>query len=151
MRNAIWSCRMVYCTAPWLLVLLAGCAGHNVLFPWSQTPESRLEHVTAATFDERVLKSEKTVLVDFYAEWCGPCKQLGPVLEDFAKEHPEIRVVKVNVDENSDLAGRYAVKAMPSLLVIRGGQVTSRSVGVVTKENMLAMTTQQKPAEFAAR
>ena len=98
-------------------------------FPGRRRTESRLEHVSAATFEERVLKCEKPVLVDFYAEWCGPCKRLGPVLEDFAQEHPDIRVVKVNVDENPDLAGRYGVKAMPSLLVIRGGQVTSRSVG----------------------
>ena len=64
-------------------------------------------------FDERVLKCEKPVLVDFYAEWCGPCKKLGPVLEDFAQEHPEIRVVKVNVDENPDLVRRYEVKGIP--------------------------------------
>ena len=75
------------------------------------------------------MKCEKPVLVDFYAEWCGPCKKLGPVLEDFAQEHPEIRVVKVNVDENPDLVRRYEVKGMPSLLVIRGGQVTSRRSG----------------------
>ena len=127
---------------PWLLaMLLAGCVGHNSLvFPGRRQQESRLEHVTAATFDERVLKCEKPVIVDFYAEWCGPCKQLGPVLEDFAQEHPDIRVVKVNVDENSDLASRYGVKGMPTLLVIRGGQVTSRSVGLVTKEKLAEMT-----------
>ena len=118
----------------------AGRLRATAVFPWSQTQESRLEHVSAATFDERVLKCEKPVLVDFYAEWCGPCQKLGPVLEDFAQEHPEIRVVKVNVDENPDLAGRYEVKAMPSLLVIRGGQVTSRSMGLVTKEKLTEMT-----------
>ena len=90
-----------------------------------------LEHVTTATFDERVLKCEKPVLVDFYAEWCGPCKKLGPVLEEFAKEHPEVRVVKVNVDENADLVARYEVKNMPSLLVIprRTGGVAERRGG----------------------
>jgi thioredoxin 1 len=141
MKNAIRSCRKVFCTAPLLLALLAGCVGRNAfVFPWSQTPESRLEHVTAATFDERVLKCEQTVLVDFYAEWCGPCKQLGPVLEEFAKDHPEIRVVKVNVDDNSDLAARYEVTRMPSLLVFRGGKVTSRNVGVFTKEYLAELT-----------
>ena len=78
-----------------------------------EASDSRLEHVTAATFDERVLKCDKPVLVDFYAEWCGPCKKLGPLLEDFAEEHPEVRVVKVNVDDNRDLAGRYAVRCPP--------------------------------------
>jgi thioredoxin 1 len=144
-------CRTVFWAAPLVAaLLLAGCVGRNAwVFPWSQTPESRLEHVTAANFEERVLKSEKPVLVDFYAEWCGPCKKLGPVLEDFAQEHPDIRVVQVNVDENSDLVGRYGVKAMPTLLVIRGGQVTSQSTGLVPKEKLAEMT-QEKPKEMAA-
>jgi len=142
MKTVMRSCQRAFWTAPWLLaMLLAGCVGHNALvFPWSPPPESQLEHVSTATFAERVLQCPKPVLVDFYAEWCGPCKQLGPVLEDFAREHPDIRVVKVNVDENPDLAGRYEVKKMPSLLVIRGGQVTSRSLGVVTKEKLTEMT-----------
>lgn len=144
MRIAMRSCRTVFCAAPFVLAsLLAGCMGHNgLVFPWSQTQEageSPLEHVSAANFAERVLKCDKPVLVDFYAEWCGPCKKLGPVLDDFAKEHPEVRVVKVNVDENKDLAGRYDVRAMPSLLAIRDGKVLTRTIGVVTKEKMLEM------------
>ena len=127
-----------------LALVLAGCVGKNApVWPWSPTqksPESRLEHVSVATFEDRVLKCEKTVLVDFYAEWCGPCQKLGPVLEDFALAHPEVRVVKVNVDENPDLAHRYGVDRMPSLLVLRGGQVTTRSLGVVTKEKLTEMT-----------
>ncbi len=118
------TCRKVFWAFPLVLaLLLAGCAG---VFPQPQTQESLLEHVSTATFDERVLKCEKPVLVDFYAEWCGPCKMLGPVLEEFAQEHPEIRVVKVNVDENRDLAVRYEVNAIPLLLVFRGGEVTSQ-------------------------
>jgi thioredoxin 1 len=124
-----------------LAMLLAGCAG---FFPRSQTQESRLEHVTTATFESRVLKCEKPVLVDFYAEWCGPCKKLGPVLEDFAQEHPDVRVVKVDVDENSDLVSRYGVNGMPTLLLFRGGQVTSQSVGLVPKERLIEMT-MEKP------
>ncbi len=141
MRTAIRSYRKVYWVTPLLIgLLLAGCRNAQ-FFSGSQTQDSRLEHVSTATFDERVLKCEKPVLVDFYAEWCGPCRELGPVLEDFAQEHPDIRVVKVNIDENPDLAHRYDVKNIPCLLVIRGGQVTSpRSLGVVSKEKMKEMT-----------
>jgi len=143
MGNATRACREVFGAAPLLLVmlLLAGCVGHNgLVLPWSQTQDSRLEHVTAASFEQRVLKCDKPVLVDFYAEWCGPCKRLGPVLEDFAQEHPDVRVVKVNVDENSDLVSRYKVNAMPTLLVIRDGQVVTQSTGLVTKEKLKEMT-----------
>ena len=135
------SCRNVFWMAPLLpALLLAGCRNAQ-FFPMSQTQESRLEHVSTATFEERVLKCEQPVLVDFYAEWCGPCKRLAPVLEDFAQEHPEIRVVKVNVDENPDLARRYEVSHIPALLVIRGGEVTSPKVeGLVTKDKLAGMT-----------
>lgn len=154
MRSALQSRQMVYWTAALLLAsLLAGCVGQKaIVWPWSPTqasPESRLEHVSTANFNERVLKCEKTVLVDFYAEWCGPCKKLGPVLEEFAQAHPEVRVVKVNVDENSDLTARYGVKAMPTLLVLHHGQVAAQSTGVVTKEYLAEMT-KEKSKQTAA-
>jgi thioredoxin 1 len=146
-RTEIRSCRNVYwfwCAPLLLASLLTGCMGHSgLVFPWMQTQEaetSRLEHVTLATFEDRVMDCKQTVLVDFYAEWCGPCKKLGPVLEDFAKEHPEVRVVKVNVDANRALADRYQVQSMPTLLVIRDKQVVTRSVGAIPKEQMAAMT-----------
>jgi len=141
----------VFWIAPFVLAsLLTGCVGCNSLVSPPKTQDSQLEHVSKATFDERVLKCEKPVLVDYYTEWCGPCKKLGPVLDDFAQEHPDIRVVKVNIDENPGLASRYEVKSIPCLLVIRGGQVTSRSLGVVTKEYMKEMTTAAKLKEIPA-
>ena len=131
------TCRKVYWAFPLVLsLLLAGCAG---VFRQPQTQESLLEHVSSATFDQRVLKCEKPVLVDFYADWCGPCKMLGPVLEEFAQEHPEIRVVKVNVDENRDLAVRYEANPIPLLLVFCGGEVTSHKVGLTTKAELKMM------------
>jgi thioredoxin 1 len=128
-------------------VIMAGCAGHNGFF--SPEPESKdsLEHVTAATFDERVLKCDKPVLVDFYAEWCGPCKRLTPLLEEFAQEHPDVRVVKVNVDDNPELTQRYGVNAMPTLLVIRNGQVATKSVGGVPKSKLAELVASGAPDE----
>jgi thioredoxin 1 len=122
-----------------LALLPAGCRNAPV-FPNAQTQESRLEHVTTASFEERVLKCEKPVLVDFYADWCVPCSKLGPVLEEFAQEHPEVRVVKVNVDENSDLVSRYGVQGFPTLLLVQRGKVTKQSIGFVTKQNLVALT-----------
>jgi thioredoxin 1 len=127
-----------------LALLLFGCRNAQ-FFPGTPAQPSRLEHVTAATFEDRVLKCDKPVLVDFYAEWCGPCKKLEPLLEDFSDDHAEIRVVQVNVDENADLARRYRVEAMPTLLVIRDGQEASRSVGLIPKQN-LAQLVQAKAA-----
>ncbi len=139
-KNAIHPCRTASWAALLVLALLAAGCRNAQFFPGSQAPESRLEQVTAATFDERVLKCEKPVLVDFYAEWCVHCKTLGPVLEDFAQGHPDVRVVRVDVDESPDLARRYGVRAMPTLLVIRDGKVTKQSAGVVTKQYLAEMT-----------
>jgi thioredoxin 1 len=137
--------------APALLgvAVLAGCMGRNGMFPWSE-PEAKdsLEHVTTATFDERVLKSDKPVLVDFYAEWCGPCKRLTPLLEEFAQEHPEVRVVKVNVDDNPELTKRYGVNAMPTLMVVRNGKITSPpTAGAVPKSKLAELVASEAVGE----
>ena len=145
MRYTICSCRTLFWAAPLLLALLLSGCRNAKFFPGTPAQPSRLEHVTAATFEDRVLKCDKPVLVDFYAEWCGPCKKLEPLLEDFSDDHAEIRVVQVNVDENADLARRYRVEAMPTLLVIRDGQEASRSVGLIPKQN-LAQLVQAKAA-----
>lgn len=86
-------------------------------------------HVNTDSFANEVLKNDKPVVVDFWAGWCGPCKMLAPVLEEFAQAHPEVCVAKVNVDENPELTIAYRVGAIPSVLVFKDGKVTNQTVG----------------------
>ena len=89
--------------------------------------------LTAENFEEEVLRSDKTVLVDFWATWCGPCRMLAPVIAQIAEEHPEIKVGKIDVDEQPELAMRYRIASIPTLKVFRGGEVVNSSVGVIPK------------------
>ena len=95
--------------------------------------------VNKDNFDAEVISSDKPVLVDFYADWCGPCRMVSPIVDEIAAEHPEYKVVKVNVDEDSELAIRFAVMSIPSLFVIKGGEIAAQSVGAKTKAQILAM------------
>ena len=95
--------------------------------------------VTSESFEKEVLQSEKTVLVDFYADWCGPCKMLAPIIQEIANENENIKVVKVNIDEAQDLAEKYDVMSIPTTVVIKNGQEVDRTVGYVGKETILNM------------
>jgi len=95
--------------------------------------------VTSESFEKEVLQSEKTVLVDFYADWCGPCKMLAPIIQEIANENENIKVVKVNIDEAQDLAEKYDVMSIPTTVVIKNGQEIDRTVGYVGKETILNM------------
>lgn len=98
--------------------------------------------VTAATFEEEVLKSNQVVLVDFWASWCGPCNMLSPLVEQVSEEHEEIKVCKINVDEEPDLAEQYKVMSIPMLLVFKNGEIARKSVGVISKteiENLIQL------------
>lgn len=96
-------------------------------------------HGTKENFQKEVLQSEKPVLLDFFAPWCGPCRMLGPVLDEIAEERPDIKVVKVNVDEQQELAAQYRVVSIPSLFVIHNGNVLAQSLGAKPKHQILSM------------
>ena len=93
--------------------------------------------VTEATFDTEVLQSEKPVIVDFWAEWCGPCHAVAPVLEKIAEERPdEVKLVKVNIDENPDIPSRYGVRGIPTMLLFKGGQPVAQKVGAAPRSQI---------------
>lgn len=86
-----------------------------------------------------VKNSEKTVLLDFYADWCGPCRMVGPIVDEIAEENPDILVGKINVDEQQELAAAFSVMSIPTLVVMRNGEVVTKSMGAKPKAAILAM------------
>ncbi len=97
------------------------------------------EQIKKADFNEKVLQSDKPVLIDFWATWCGPCQMQGPIVEELSEELTDVLVGKVNVDEEPDLAERYNVMSIPTLLVFKNGEVVQKAVGLQSKENLLDM------------
>ena len=94
-------------------------------------------HITKETFEKEVLQSEKTVLLDFFATWCGPCKMLAPILDEIAEEREDIKVCKVDVDQEPELAAQYQVVSIPTLFVLEKGQIVNQSLGAKPKAKIL--------------
>jgi len=95
--------------------------------------------VTTNNFEDEVLKNEGTVLVDFWATWCGPCKMLSPIVEELAEELTQVKICKVNVDEQGALAEKYSVMSIPTLLVFKNGEVVNKTIGAKPKSDILEM------------
>lgn len=95
--------------------------------------------VTKNNFEETVLKNEKTVLLDFWATWCGPCRMIAPIVEEIANERDDITVGKVNVDEERELAKKFGIMSIPTLVILKGGEVVNTGIGYMPKEQILAL------------
>ena len=95
--------------------------------------------VSNENFESEVLKSDIPVLVDFWAPWCGPCQMLGPIVEDVAEENTDIKVCMINIDENPDLAIQFKIMSIPTLVVFKNGEVYKKSVGVISKSEILEL------------
>jgi len=93
-------------------------------------------NITKDNFQQEVVAASQTVLVDFWATWCGPCQMMGPILEELATKHPEIKVGKINVDEQPELAMQFQIDAIPALMVFKGGKAVAQTVGLQPVENL---------------
>ncbi|TAN50099.1 MAG: thioredoxin TrxA [Betaproteobacteria bacterium] len=100
---------------------------------------SQIEHITDENFEPQVLQSEVPVLVDYWAEWCGPCKQIAPILDEVAREYGgRLKVAKINVDENRQVPARFGIRGIPTLMLFRNGNVEDTRVGALSKSQLTA-------------
>ena len=96
-------------------------------------------HINKDNFHKEVLNSEKPALLDFFASWCGPCRMVGPILDEIAEEREDIKVCKVDIDEQPELASRFRIMSVPTLMVLKDGNIVDQSVGARPKHQILAM------------
>ena len=96
-------------------------------------------HITKDSFQSEVVQSDKPMLLDFWASWCGPCQMVSPIIDEIANEHPEIKVCKINVDEQPELAAAFQVMSIPTLVVMKNGQVVKRTMGAQPKQQILSL------------
>ncbi|MEO8542686.1 MAG: thioredoxin TrxA [Burkholderiaceae bacterium] len=103
-----------------------------------------IKHVSDASFDEDVLKSAQPVLVDYWAEWCGPCKMIAPILDEVATGYEgKLQVAKMNVDENRDIPAKFGIRGIPTLMIFKDGQLAATKVGAMSKSQLTAFIDQQ--------
>ena len=98
-----------------------------------------ITNVTKENFDKEVMQAEGTVLIDFWAAWCGPCRMIAPAVEKIAEEHPEVKVCKINIDDEQKLAIRHGVMSIPTLMVVKNGEIVNTAVGLRPKEEIEAL------------
>ena len=118
---------------------IQGSNSENIINENEEENSMNVLKVTDDTFEQEVLKSNIPVLIDFYADWCGPCKMLSPIVDEVAAENDDIKVVKVNVDESQNTAIKYQIMSIPTLVVIKNGNEVNRSVGVIDKDEIINM------------
>ena len=99
----------------------------------------KVMNITKSNFQQEVLNSHETVLVDFWASWCGPCRMLAPVVDEIAEENPNLKVCKVNIDEQPELASQFQIMSIPTLMVFKDGKAVNQSLGVQPKKKILSM------------
>jgi thioredoxin 1 len=113
----------------------------NPFFPWrlNRVSHPQIVHTTDATFAQDVLKSDKPVLLDFWAEWCGPCKMIAPILDEIAAEYGErIKIAKLNIDENPQTPPKFGIRGIPTLILFKNGTVEAQKVGAVSRSQLSA-------------
>ena len=98
-----------------------------------------LIHISKSNFEQEVIRSDKPVLLDFWAPWCGPCRMVSPILDEIAQERSDIKVGKVNVDEQPELAGQFGIMSIPTLVVMKNGKVVNQALGARPKDQILAL------------
>ena len=98
-----------------------------------------ITNITKENFDKEVMQTEGTVLIDFWAAWCGPCRMIAPAVEKISEEHPEVKVCKINIDDEQELAIRHGVMSIPTLMVVKNGEIVNTAVGLRPKEEIEAL------------
>jgi thioredoxin 1 len=103
-----------------------------------------IKHVTDATFEADVLKSDQPILVDYWAEWCGPCKMIAPILDELSATYAgKLQIAKMNVDDNRDIPGKFGIRGIPTLMLFKNGQLAATKVGAMSKAQLTAFIDQQ--------